>query len=140
MFGINKKIKEMQDNPEKAIENAEKTLNKGATGFLTKAFMGKEFTEKMNEGLNTAKKAMDMSNLTLTGLPGKAVVTSIADTGKMVNFNPIIILGLNVQPMYGAEFNSSGNVMVSKINVPRVGDTINIKYNASDPNDFIVVG
>lgn len=138
MFGINKQIKEMQDDPKKALDKADKALNKGAMGFMTKTFMGKDFTDKMNDGLNTAKKAMDMSNLTLTGLAGTAKVQSIADTGKMVNYNPIVTLGLSVVPMYGNEFQSKGDVMVSKIAVPRVGDTISIKYNAADPNDFIV--
>ena len=146
MFGLNKEVHEMQNDPQntsgnnsrKVLEKADRTLNKGAMGFMTKTFMGKEFTEKMNEGLNVAKKAMDMSNLTLTGLPGVAIVQSISDTGKMVNFNPIVTLALKVRPMYGTEFEVSGNAMVSKIAVPRLGERINIKYNAADPNDFIV--
>ena len=128
----------MQEDPQKALEKADNVLNKGAMGFMTKTFMGKEFTQKMNDGLNTAKKAMDMSNLTLTGLPGTAKVIGIEDTGKMINYNPIVTLKLIVRPAYGSEFESVGNVMVSKIAVPRAGDIINIKYNAADTNDFIV--
>lgn len=139
MFGINKKIKEMQDDPKKALEHADKTLNKGVSGFMTKTFMGKDFTDKMNAGLNTAKKAMDVNNLSQTGMPGSATVTSIADTGQMINYDPIVTLGLDVQPAYGVEFKASGNVMVSKIAVPRVGDKINIKYSAVNPNEFVIV-
>jgi hypothetical protein len=38
MFGFNKKI---EKDPKKAIEQADKTLNKGFTGFMTKTCMSK---------------------------------------------------------------------------------------------------
>lgn len=138
MFG-KKKIEEMQKDPKKAIEEADKKLNKGFTGFMTKSFMGKGFVEKMNEGLDTAKQAMDYGNIAQTGQAATAEVLSIEDTGKMVNFNPVVKLGLNVQPQYGIAFKNVAEVMVSKIAVPRVGDKLNIKYNPADPTQIVIV-
>jgi hypothetical protein len=138
MFG-KKKIAEMQKDPKKAIEEADKTLNKGFTGFMTKAFMGKDFVNKMNEGLDTAKQATDYGNLAQTGTAATAEVLSIEDTGKMVNFNPVVKLGLNVQPQFGIPFKNIVEVMVSKIAVPRIGDKINIKYNPADPTQIVIV-
>ena len=138
MFG-KKKIEEMQKDPKKAIEEADKKLNKGLTGFMTKSFMGKDFVEKMNEGLDTAKQAVDYGNIAQTGLPATAEVLSIEDTGKMVNYNPVIKLGLNVQPQFGIGFKNVVEVMVSKIAVPRVGDKLNIKYNPADPTQITIV-
>ncbi len=43
MFNFNKKV---EKDPKKALENADKTLNKGLTGALVKGFMGKDFRQR----------------------------------------------------------------------------------------------
>lgn len=142
MFGLGKKKEEEQD-PKKAIENAEKTLNTGLTGMLTKGFMGKDFVNKMNAGLEMGKNAVntyDMSNyLAANGMPGSAEVLAITDTGKLINFNPVVVLKIKVTPSYGAAFEAEGETVVSKIAIPRVGDKVNIKYNPNDTKQFVVV-
>ena len=74
MFGINKKV---ETDPKKALENADKTINKGMTGFLTKTFMGKDFVDKTNASLDMAKNAMNMADasnqLAMTGVPATTV-------------------------------------------------------------------
>ena len=55
MFGFGKK----EEDPKKNLENAEKTLNTGLTGMLTKGFMGKDFVNKMNAGIEMGKNAID---------------------------------------------------------------------------------
>jgi hypothetical protein len=142
MFGLGKK-KEEEKDPKKAIENAEKTLNTGLTGMLTKGFMGKDFVNKMNAGLEMGKNAVntyDMSNyLAANGMPGTAEVLSITDTGKLINFNPVVVLKIMVTPSYGSAFEAEGESVVSKIAIPRVGDKVNIKYNPNDTKQFVVV-
>ena len=59
------------DDPKKAIEKADKVLNKGLMGGLTKAFMGKDFVDKANAGLNMANQALD----------GQALAQQLAVTG-----------------------------------------------------------
>jgi hypothetical protein len=140
MFGFGKKE---EKDPKKAIENAEKTLNTGLTGMLTKGFMGKDFVNKMNAGLEMGKNAVnqyDMSAwLAQNGMAGTAEVLSIEDTGTLVNFNPVVKLKLKVTPPYGAEYETTGQSVVSKIAIPRVGDKINIKYNPNQLDQFVVV-
>lgn len=89
MFGMNKKIKEAQKDPEKALDNADKTLNKGLTGFMTKTFMGKDFVEDMNKSMQAGRDALEMQkqyqNPDLSGLPATAEILSMQDTGKMIN-------------------------------------------------------
>jgi hypothetical protein len=70
MFGFGKKN---TDDPKKAIEQADKTINTGLTGFFTKAFVGKENMDKMNHGLDMAKKYADYNNVTATGLPARSI-------------------------------------------------------------------
>jgi len=136
MFGFNKKI---EKDPKKAIENADKTLNTGVTGFLTKTFMGKDFTNQMNAGLDKAKQAVDYNNVSQTGMGGTAEVLSMEDTGALVNFNPVVKMKLRVQPAFGPSFETTAEAAVSKIAIPRIGDKINIKYNPVNTSEIVVL-
>ncbi len=135
MFGFNKK----QDDPKKALEKADKTINSGLTGFFTKAFVGQENMNKINHGLDVAKQYADYGNLNQTGMPASAEVMSIADTGMLVNYNPVVKMHLKVQPQYGPGFETDVETAVSKIAIPRVGDKINIKYNPANTSEILVV-
>jgi hypothetical protein len=140
MFGFGKKI---EQDPKKALENADKSLNTGLTGALTKGFMGKDFVDRMNSSIEKGKNAMagmeEAQMLAQSGMPASAEVLSIADTGMLVNFNPVVQLKLNVQPSVGGAFETTGQCAVSKIAIPRVGDKINIKYNPADPSKIVVM-
>jgi len=140
MFGFGKK---KTDDPKEAIDNADKALNKGVSGFMAKTFMGKDFMDKANAGLDMAKQYTDYdgkhAQLMQTGLPGTAEVLSIADTGAMVNFNPVVQMKLKVQPQFGPEFTADIQTAVSKIAVPRVGDKLNIKYNPANQMEMIII-
>jgi archaellin len=138
MFG-----RKIEKDPQKALDNAKKTMNSGLTGGLTKAFMGKDFVNDMNNAMDKGQAALDMQKsgywLAQSGMPATAVVESIEDTGQLVNMNPIVKLSLKVTPQMGAPFDATGTAMVSKIAIPRKGDSINIKYNPADPTQFAVV-
>ena len=141
MFG--KKKDQNTDDPMKALDKADKTLNSGLTGALTKGFMGKDFVNKMNQSIDMGKNAiggMQQSQLLAqTGLDATAEVLSIQDTGTLINFNPVVVLQLKVTPQFGAGFETIGQSMVSKIAIPRVGDKIKIKYNPADPTQILVM-
>lgn len=143
MFGMDKKMKEMKNDPEKALDNADKTLNKGVTGFMTKAFMGKEFVADMNQAMDKGRDAIELQkqyqNPDMNGLPASAQVVAIQDTGELVNYNPVVILQLKVQPQYEPPFDTTARTIVSKIAIPRVGDTINIKYAPADHTKIVIV-
>jgi hypothetical protein len=140
MFNFNKKV---EKDPKKALDNADKTLNSGLTGALTKGFLGKDFVNTMNQSIDMGKNAVEGMEqaqlLAQNGLDGSAEVVSIQDTGMMVNFNPVVILQLKVTPAAGAAFETSGQSAVSKIAIPRVGDKIKIKYDPTDKTKFVVM-
>jgi len=79
MFNFGKK--KMEDDPQKALDNAKKTLNSGITGGLTKAFMGKDFVNKMNAGMDQGQAALDglqqQQWLAQNGLDASAEVVSV---------------------------------------------------------------
>lgn len=138
MFGFGKK-----KDPKDAINDADKALNKGLSGFMAKTFMGKDFVNEANKGLDMAKQYSDYdgkkAQLMATGLGGTAEVLTIADTGAMVNYNPVVQMKLKVQPQYGPEFETEIQTAVSKIAVPRVGDKLNIKYNPANTSELIII-
>lgn len=138
MFG-----RKIEKDPQKALDNAKKTMNSGLTGGLTKAFMGKDFVDNMNNTMNKGQAALDMQKsgqwIAQAGMDATAEVLSIQDTGSLINMNPVVILKLKVQPAMGVGFETTAQTMVSKIAIPRVGDTIKIKYNPADPTQVSVV-
>ena len=138
---VNKKLNQ---TPEEGLEEAKKAVNSGFTGGVTKMFMGQEFVDKVNDGLQMGQNALDMQKsgnyLAMTGLDGTAEVLSIEDTGKLINFNPVVKLHLKVMPIIGGvPFETTGETMVSKVAIPRVGDTIKIKCSPADPSQIAVV-
>ena len=140
---FNKFGKKDDDDPKKALDKASDVLNKGLAGGLTKAFLGKDFVNQMNEGLDMANQVVDSQalaeELSKTGVDASAEVVSIQDTGATVNMNPVVVLGLKVTPAEGEEFQTVGQLMVQRIAVPRVGDKIKIKYNKDNPSQFVIV-
>ena len=107
MFNFGKNKDDMND-PQKALDHGKKTLNTGLTGGLTKAFMGKDFVDKMNNAMDRGQAAMDNAKqaqwVAQGGMDATAEVLSIQDTGTLINMNPVVVLQLKVQPMVGAEF------------------------------------
>jgi hypothetical protein len=130
-------------DPQKALDNAKKTLNSGITGGLTKAFMGKDFVNQMNSAMDQGQAAMDgvkqQQWLMQNGVDAAAEVVSVQDTGATVNMNPVVVLQLKVTPAAGAAFDVTTQTMVSRIAVPRAGDKVKIKYNPANPQQIAIV-
>ena len=140
MFNFGKKI---EKDPQKALDNAKKTMNSGITGGLTKAFMGKDFVNDMNNAMNQGQAALDglqqQQWLAQNGLDATADVVMVTDTGATVNMNPVVVIQMKVTPVAGAPFDLTTQTMVSRIAVPRAGDKIKIKYNPANPQQVAVV-
>jgi archaellin len=140
MFNFGKKV---EKDPQKALDNAKKTMNSGITGGLTKAFMGKDFVNDMNSAMNQGQAALDglqqQQWLAQNGLEATADVVMVTDTGATVNMNPVVLIQMKVTPVAGAPFDVTTQTMVSRIAVPRAGDKIKIKYNPANPQQVAVL-
>jgi archaellin len=140
MFNFGKKV---EKDPQKALDNAKKTMNSGITGGLTKAFMGKDFVNDMNSAMNQGQSALDglqqQQWLAQNGLEATAEVVMVQDTGSTVNMNPVVVIQMKVTPAAGAPFDLTTQTMVSRIAVPRAGDKIKIKYNPANPQQVAVL-
>ena len=135
--------KQQEEDPKKALENADKVLNSGLTGALAKGFMGKGFVDKMNTVIDKGQTAIDGVNqgqwVAQNGIEASADVMGVQDTGATINNNPVVMLQLKVTTSVGTQFDTNGQVMVSRIAVPRTGDKIKIKYNPADPTQIAVL-
>jgi len=135
--------KQQEEDPKKALENADKVLNSGLTGALAKGFMGKGFVDKMNTVIDKGQTAIDGVNqgqwVAQNGIEASADVLGVQDTGATINNNPVVMLQLKVTTSVGTQFDTNGQVMVSRIAVPRTGDKIKIKYNPADPTQIAVL-
>lgn len=140
MFDFGKKGKK---DPKEALEDASKAVNKGLMGGLTKAFMGKDFVNEVNSALDMANQTLDgtalAQELAQTGADAEAEVLSVQDTGATVNMNPVVVLTLKVKPAKGEEFQTAGQLMVSRLTIPRAGDKIKIKYNPENLTQFVLM-
>jgi len=137
MFG-----RKIEKDPQKALDQANKTLNNPLLKGVTKAFMGKDFVEQTDNAMAQAQSAIDMQKQFQNpeGMETTAVVTAIQDTGKSINDNPVVVLTLTINAAYGGTIpNVTGETIVSRIAVPRTGDTIRIKYNPTNPMQFTVI-
>ncbi len=137
MFG-----RKIEKDPQKALDNANKMLNNPLMKGLNKVVMGQDFVDQTDNALASAQNAIDMQKKFQNpeGMETTAVVMAVQDTGKTINDNPVVMLTLTINAAYGGTIpNVTGESIVSRIAVPRVGDTIKIKYNPQNPLQFTVV-
>ena len=59
---------------------------------------------------------LNANRLRKTGLPGKARVLAVKDTGITINNNPVAKLELEVKDQFGQRYTTSARIMVSRIN------------------------
>ncbi|WP_199288059.1 hypothetical protein [Culicoidibacter larvae] len=130
--------KKEQSKTEK-IDEASKSLNKGLSGLMMKAFVGKDDLDKINNSIEGAKMAA-LAEEGAFGEVAYATVTALQDTGKLVNFDPIVILQLNVIQAGREPYAHQMETLVSKLQIPRVGDVISLGSNPADPTQFIYLG
>ncbi len=71
-------------------------------------------------------------------IEARAVITDVKDTGMTINDNPRVKLTLRVEPQGGEPFQAVKKATVSRINIPRVGDPIRVKYFESDPDGLAI--
>ncbi|MFK0523863.1 hypothetical protein ABEW19_24245 [Paenibacillus illinoisensis] len=128
-----------KNKQEDAIAKADRMMNKGLTGLMMKGFVPKQHREAINQSLDSAKQAQ----LAATGslpLTATATVVTITDTGKLINFDPIVVLVLDVTETSGRQYQRTLETLVSKMQIPRVGDRVGLGQNPANPSELIYMG
>ncbi len=68
------------------------------------------------------------------GIQARATVTNVQDTGMTINDNPRVKLTLQVTPDGDMPFEATKKVTVSRIAIPRIGDSMWVRYDPADPS------
>ena len=81
-------------------------------------------------------QATNAANTAATGVDATATVAAAAQTGAMINMEPVVELALTVIPASGlAPYPATIRQPVSQLHLPqvRVGSTLHVKVDAGDP-------
>ncbi|PJN55523.1 hypothetical protein PAEVO_22440 [Paenibacillus sp. GM2FR] len=126
-------------SPQDALEKADKMMNKGLTGMMMKGFVPKEHRNAINQSLEQAKQAQ----LAATGalaITATAKVRTVRDTGKLINFDPVVILELDVTENDGSQYTKTLETLVSKLQIPRAGDIIGLAQHPANSSELVYMG
>lgn len=128
-----------QSRQERAAEIAGKVAGgKGFYGRATRAFLGAEDFARVQQSIGAYNSAGDVQQLLAAGAATvPAVVVSISDTGKLVNFDPVVDLVL--QPA-GAADRITLQTLVSKLRIPRTGDQVLLLPDPARPGAYLYAG
>ncbi|WP_328979986.1 hypothetical protein [Streptomyces canus] len=111
---------------------------KGFYGRATRAFLGADDFARVQQSMGAYNSGLGVQQLLAAGAPtSQAVVVSIADTGKLVNFDPVVDLVL--QPS-GAADRVALQTIVSKLRIPRVGDQVLLIADPDRPGGYLYAG
>ncbi|OME94894.1 MULTISPECIES: hypothetical protein [Paenibacillus] len=126
-------------NPDDALEKADKMMNKGLTGMMMKGFVPKEHRNAINQSLEQAKQAQ-MAATGALALTATAKVRTVRDTGKLINFDPVVILELDVTENDGSQYTKTLETLVSKLQIPRAGDIIGLAQHPANSSELVYMG
>lgn len=115
--------KSAQERQEEAMQMADDiAAGRGFMGKMTKAFMGAEFTDAMQQATSSLHQAEHVAALRTAGVPTQpATVLGMQDTGQTINDNPSIVLTLQVGDQATAI-----QALVSRLEIPRVGEQVQV--------------
>jgi LmbE family N-acetylglucosaminyl deacetylase len=113
--------KSSQERQEEALQLADDiAAGRGFMGKMTKAFMGSEFTEAMQQATSSIHESEHVAALRAAGVPTQtATVLGLQDTAQTINGNPRIVLTLQL----GAQAVAL-SALVSRLEIPRVGEQV----------------
>lgn len=128
-----------KNREERAAEIAGKVASgKGFYGRTTRAFLGAEDFAKVQQSIGAYQSGNDVQQLLAAGVPTTpAVVVSISDTGRLVNYDPVVDLVL--QPA-GSTDPISLQTLVSKLRIPRPGDQVLLIADPARPGGYLYAG
>lgn len=122
----------------------DRSLESGIVGWVTRLVIGKELIDHADHTLALAQKhAADehkrRAGLMARGVGARGVVIEVVDTGMMISHNPVIRLTLRVVPTVGKPFDIVTEQQVTRRAIPKIGDTISVKFDMTDRHNMMVI-
>jgi hypothetical protein len=127
-----------KDRAERGLEIANKVASgKGFYGRVTKAFVGQEDFARIQDAVGAVNIGIDVQAMVSMGMPTvSATVITLADTGQLVNYDPIVDLVVQFDDESRVELRT----IVSKVAVPRPGDEVRLIADPRRPGTYLYVG
>ncbi|MER6562409.1 hypothetical protein ABT300_32675 [Streptomyces sp. NPDC001027] len=124
---------------ERAAEIVGKVASgKGFYGRTTRAFLGGADFAKVQQSIGAYHSTVEVAQLLAAGAPTTpAVVVSIGDTGKLVNYDPVVDLVLQLP---GGADRIALQSIVSKLRIPRAGDQVLLVADPARPGGYLYAG
>lgn len=135
-MGIFKKRRSREERAAEIVGQV--AAGKGFYGRATRAFLGNDDFARVQQSIGAYHSGLDVQQLLAAGAPTMpAAVVSISDTGKLVNFDPIVDLVL--QPS-GTADRITLQTIVSKLRIPRVGDQVLLVADPAQAGGYLYAG
>jgi len=97
-------------------------------------------TEAVDDAMSLQADLQKQQALLSTGTPGTATIKKLTDTGTLVNFNPQVILDLDVaiegKAPYGAQLTTA--VPQMQVALVQPGAKVGVKVDPSDPSSIAI--
>jgi hypothetical protein len=91
--------------------------------------------------IHLIRKAMGPNRSILqNGIPAKAQILSVQQTGVMVNYQPQIAFQLEVHPPSGAPYQAQAKAVIPMVNIPQFqpGIEVPVKIHPTDPTQVVL--
>jgi hypothetical protein len=136
-MGIFGKGKSREEKTAKIVDQV--AGGKGFYGRMTRATLGREDYANLQQTLGAYNSGATVQQLLAAGVPTiTAVVVAISDTGKLVNFDPVVDLVLQLT---GATADPiTLQTIVSKLRIPRAGDQVLLIADPANPGGYLYAG
>lgn len=123
---------------ERGQEIANKVASgKGFYGRMTKAVVGAEDFGRIQGAVGAMNNGIDVQAMVAMGVPTvPATVVSVADTGQLVNFDPIVDLVVQLAD----ETRVALRTIVSKVRIPRAGEAVRLVADPRQPGAYLYAG
>jgi hypothetical protein len=74
------------------------------------------------------------------GIPAKAQILSVQQTGVMVNYQPQVAFQLEVTPPGGAPYQAQAKAVIPMVNIPQLqpGTEVPVKIHPTDPTQVVL--
>ncbi|MFE8910449.1 hypothetical protein [Streptomyces globisporus] len=136
-MGIFGKGRSREEKTAKIVEQV--ADGKGFYGRMTRATLGGEDYAKLQQSLGAYNSGAAVQQLLAMGVPTvPAVVVSISDTGRLVNFDPVVDLALQLTGVTADPVTLQ--TIVSKLRIPRAGDQVLLIADPANPGGYLYAG
>ncbi|KXO88297.1 hypothetical protein AXK56_13165 [Tsukamurella pulmonis] len=131
--------KKSGDPTERAMRQAEDiAAGKGLGGRLMKGFMGADNAARLGAAMDATRQAQ--AGAAAGGAGGaelvRAAVIGVADTGQLVNFDPVVQITVDLPGGQRAAIRT----LVSKVQIPRQGDVVLVAPDPQRPGEYLYAG